>query len=414
MNAASKDLPRQSLLAKASLQRVMDQLKDQNVPESALSEFKGGMVRVIEEGNRKGIKILKNKSLTYEPPPKNIVITPTDKTKRLLALDAILYHNMLLKSTTETGNYKELRKLNLPRTEQINFNRRLNNVANKYLYCDPRLYRDLRSTICSEPLPCSAYCLPKDHKEGELKGRPIHAATDTPATRLSKYLSKSLRVLLRHVPAHLKNTDEFIDFISDIDSELVHGFCSLDVCNLYGSIPLKDIDGDTPSIFTVARRFFSEYKTDCELHALSDEDFEELVRLCLKSDSVLIDNKGYKQQSGLAMGSNLAPILAIIYMNEIDNKILEVSNGCVTLKRYIEDYFAFLLSKEFTGEMLLTTANGLNNAIKFTIELPTNNQLPFLDTLVTLNLHTKIFSTTLYVKPIHSRCTGCLKKKATT
>jgi hypothetical protein len=127
-------------------------------------------------------------------------------------------------------------------------------------------------------------------------------------------------VLLRHVPAHLKNTDEFIDFISDIDSELVHGFCSLDVCNLCGSIPLKDIDGDTPSIFTVARRFFSEYKTDCELHALSDEDFEELVRLCLKSDSVLIDNKGYKQQSGLAMGSNLAPILAIIYMNEIDNK----------------------------------------------------------------------------------------------
>ena len=96
-------------------------------------------------------------------------------------------------------------------------------------------------------------------------------------------------------------------------------------------------------------------------------------------------------------------------MNELDNKILEISNGCVTLKRYIDDYFAFLLSKEFTGEMLLTTANGLNNAIKFTIELPTNNQLPFLDTLVTLNPHTKIFSTTLYVKPIHSRCiTPCM------
>jgi hypothetical protein len=91
---------------------------------------------------------------------------------------------------------------------------------------------------------------------------------------------------------------------------------SLDVCNLYWSIPLKDIDGDTPSIFTVTRRFFSEYKIDCELHALSNEDFEELVRLCLKSDSVSIGNKGYKQQSGLVMGSNLAPILAIIYMNE--------------------------------------------------------------------------------------------------
>jgi hypothetical protein len=85
----------------------------------------------------------------------------------------------------------------------------------------------------------------------------------------------------------------------------------IDVCNLYGSIPLKDIDGDTPSIFTVARPFFSEYKTDCELHALSDEDFEEIVRLCLISDTVLIGNNGYKQQSALAMGSNLATILAL-------------------------------------------------------------------------------------------------------
>jgi hypothetical protein len=56
------------------------------------------------------------------------------------------------------------------------------------------------------------------------------------------------------------------------------------------------------------------------------------------------------------MGSNQAPILVIIYMNELDNKILEISNVCV------------------------------------------------LDTLVILNPHTKIFSTTLYVKPIHSRC----------
>jgi hypothetical protein len=65
----------------------------------------------------------------------------------------------------------------------------------------------------------------------------------------------------------------------------------------------------------------------------------------------LIGNMGYKQQSGLAMGINVAPILAIIYVNELDNKILEISNR---FKRYIDDYFAFLLSKEFTGEMLLT------------------------------------------------------------
>ena len=55
-------------------------------------------------------------------------------------------------------------------------------------------------------MPCPIYCLPKDHKEECLKGRPIHAATDTPATSLSKLLARSLNSLLKHVPAHLNNT----------------------------------------------------------------------------------------------------------------------------------------------------------------------------------------------------------------
>ena len=38
---------------------------------------------------------------------------------------------------------------------------------------------------------------------GDLKGRPIHAAVDTPATSLSKYLAKALQPLLKHLPAHL-------------------------------------------------------------------------------------------------------------------------------------------------------------------------------------------------------------------
>ena len=67
---------------------------------------------------------------------------------------------------------------------------------------------------------------------------------------------------------------------------------------------------------------------------MSNSDFETLVHLCLESDSILIDGKGFKQQSGLAMGNNLAPVLAIIYMNEIDQQITTKTNGLVILKRY--------------------------------------------------------------------------------
>ena len=94
------------------------------------------------------------------------------------------------------------------------------------------------------------------------------------------------------------------------------------VCNLYGSIPLEDINPNTPSVLTVAKRFFNKHKNDCELWALSGDDFDTLVRLCLASDTIVIGDKGYKQISGLAMGNNLALTLAIIYMNELDTRIL--------------------------------------------------------------------------------------------
>jgi hypothetical protein len=157
-------------------------------------------------------------------------------------------------------------------------------------------------------------------------------------------------------------------------------------------------------VFTVANNFFSKHKLDCDLSALDNEDFEALVRLCVTSDTVLIEDKAYKQRSGLAMGNNLAPTLAIIYMNDIDSLVTEKFNGLVNLKRYIDDYFAFLLSRQISFEGLLAIANDQNDAIKFTLEQPVNNQLPFLDTMVSFNPNSNTFSTSLYIKPIHSRC----------
>ena len=69
----------------------------------------------------------------------------------------------------------------------------------------------------------------------------------------------------------------------------------------------------------------------------------------------------------LAMGNNLAPVLATIYMNELDNEILVRSNGCVTLKRFINDYFNFLRTKDLRPNAFL------KQLIKFTLELPNND-----------------------------------------
>jgi hypothetical protein len=58
----------------------------------------------------------------------------------------------------------------------------------------------------------------------------------------------------------LSNTQDFKEFLSGIDGESVESFCSLDFCNLYGSIALQDLNENTPSVFTVAKRFLQKYK----------------------------------------------------------------------------------------------------------------------------------------------------------
>ena len=67
----------------------------------------------------------------------------------------------------------------------------------------------------------------------------------------------------------------------------------------------------------MAKRFFEKNKSDSCLSALKGDDFEALLRLCITSDTILIDGKNYilySQKKGLAMGNNLAPTLAIIYL----------------------------------------------------------------------------------------------------
>ncbi|XP_020900039.1 uncharacterized protein LOC110238696 [Exaiptasia diaphana] len=144
----------------------------------------------------------------------------------------------------------------------------------------------------------------------------------------------------------------------------IKGFCSLDVCNLYGSIPLEDKEDGTPGLFSVIREFFSNFKHNSCLQHLTDMDFETLIRLCLTSDTILIDGNSYTQKTGLAMGNNLAPTMAIIYMNKLYEGILTTFDEPLYLKRYIDDMFVAWSTNDIDPTRLLKIANELNKSIR--------------------------------------------------
>lgn len=88
VNADPKCLPKLCLTSKASLQSATDRLQEEKVSESAINEFKGGIARIIEVCEQSGTEMLKSKRLRYRLPSNQIKITPTDKSKRLVALDS--------------------------------------------------------------------------------------------------------------------------------------------------------------------------------------------------------------------------------------------------------------------------------------------------------------------------------------
>jgi hypothetical protein len=372
-------------LAEARIDCAMTKISQHTTPD-ALSEFSGAVKRILrqsaeESGSTRTVKDLKER---------DVIFSQTDKSKRLLALDPNAYRDLL---NDHTENYKEARAL-LPSSVQAKFNSQLNGIAKKYR--EP-LRETLCNLTCCEPLPSVMRALPKDHKEGVLKARPIVAAVDAPATKLSRFLAATFTPLLTSVQAHIPSSDDFLETLNTIVISQDDRFASLDVVDLFGSIPIED--NTFPGALTILTDFFEQHKVNTTLSDLQSEDFKSLLRLCLTSDSIRSCNKTYKQIAGIQMGNNFSCVCAIIFMNYIETEILRSLDSKIKVwKRYVDD--VFLVYCDLSPTDLLTVCNDVHPNIVFTIEEPTNASLPYLDLLLT---HAgDYFAYQLYAKPSHS------------
>ena len=86
----------------------------------------------------------------------------------------------------------------------------------------------------------------------------------------------------------------------------------------------------------------------------------------------------YKQVDGVVMGNPLTPVIANIFMVELENKeVPEMSSSLQHWYRYVDDTIAFV--KEDQIENILSTLNNHHKDIKFTREFEEGGRIPFLD-----------------------------------
>ena len=111
----------------------------------------------------------------------------------------------------------------------------------------------------------------------------------------------------------------------------------------------------------------------------------------------------YKQTKGIAMGSRIAPPLAILFMNAVESLTLTTRTlQPITHLRYIDDVFGIWTHGSASLDEYFDFINSFHPALKFSIERSDKspqNQIPFLDTLLTVQ-PSGIYKTELYVKPM--------------
>ena len=169
---------------------------------------------------------------------------------------------------------------------------------------------------------------------------------------------------------------------------------SYDVTALFTSVP----------ILPVLKIIEEKLTKDKDLQQRTNITIKHIIKLlefCLRSTYFVFQGHHYEQVEGAAMGSPLSPIVANIYMEHFETKVLETAPHLPSLwKRFVDDTFVILdrtLKEEFFQHI-----NGIEEKIQFTAEnTRADGSLPFLDTLVTAKGDGSL-STSIYRKPTHT------------
>ncbi|XP_076659914.1 uncharacterized protein LOC143363201 [Halictus rubicundus] len=133
------------------------------------------------------------------------------------------------------------------------------------------------------------------------------------------------------------------------------------------------------------------------------ENLIPLVQHCLTSTYFSFQDTYYEQVSGAAMGSPISPIIADIYMEHLENQILNDAPLKPTQWfRYVDDTFVVWSHGRDTLDNFLQYINSLHPNIQFTMEIEnTDRSLPFLDVLITRKPDGSL-GHQVYRKPTHT------------
>ena len=129
----------------------------------------------------------------------------------------------------------------------------------------------------------------------------------------------------------INNTKEFVKYIQKQKVPDGYKMVSSDVASLFTNVPLEE------TIEIILKRIYinKEITTD-----IPKQEMKELLILFTKNVHFTFNNETYIQVDGVAMGLRLGPVLANIFMVELETSVIpNLSNKVKLWKRFVDDTY---------------------------------------------------------------------------
>lgn len=308
-----------------------------------------------------------------------------DKNLGIVVMDHHDYERLCLDHLQDASTYRLLSPSESTSLHDTMTERHLQMTAQAGPYLSPLQLAFLTHEDWEYKLP-NFHVLPKLHKSGPLKGRPIVGATAWFTTPASKLLD---RLLLPHLEVHnqvLKNTPAAINLVRNLKIPDQTLLVTLDVTSLYTNIHLP------------------------LLQALLDtlpQPCSTLLSFITNNNFFTFGGQVYQQVQGIAMGTNSAVNLANLYLATYLDPHLMNHPQVLAYGRYIDDILLVWTGDHTDLNTFVSQANTLVPGIKLTMNCSSTN-MPFLDISLTISNgrityapYSKPMSRFLYL-PFHS------------
>ena len=126
---------------------------------------------------------------------------------------------------------------------------------------------------------------------------------------------------------------------------------------------------------------------------------EDLLEIATTNQLFQFNGELYEQTDGVAMGSPLGPLLANVFMCQIEDQ-LEQSNMIPSFyRRYVDDTLVTMPNTEAATDFL-RVLNDAHPSLSFTMELENEDSIPFLGTVITRSGNK--LKTNVYRKPTNT------------